>query len=467
MLTSLHIENFKAWKDTGKIRLAPLTVIFGTNSSGKSSIGHLLLALKQTVLSTDRKQVLNLGNAHALIELGSYHDCLYNHDLNNELRFQIAWDLPEKLEVTDSETDKRFSGNSLALSVIINANKNNQAKVKAFKYDLFNDNGSVLAVKFFDKFETIGVYDLLSLSEQFQFVKKSDTSMSKSWAPSSPDKFYRVSNFTRTIFLNADFLDDFALQTENIFNNLDYLGPLSEPPKRTYSWSGETEESVGQKGEFSIAAILSAVRDDWRYQYKDTQQDYRLDELIAYWLKDLGLIHSFRLSPIAEGRKEYEVLIRTHVNASEVKITDVGFGISQVLPVLVQAFYAPANSTVWIEQPELHLHPQVQSELADVFLSAIKTKQNGLLRNVQFIIESHSEHFLNRLQRRIAEGSVSPEDVAIYFCKRSGSEAELEALRVNQDGDIENWPENFFGDEMADIAGRSIAAMQRKKAQSQ
>lgn len=102
MLTSLQIENFKAWKDTGKIRLAPLTVIFGANSSGKSSIGHLLLALKQTVLSSDRNRVLHTGDAHSLIDLGSFQDCIYHHELANELRFQIAWDLPEKLDVIDS-----------------------------------------------------------------------------------------------------------------------------------------------------------------------------------------------------------------------------------------------------------------------------------------------------------------------------------------------------------------------------
>lgn len=166
---------------------------------------------------------------------------------------------------------------------------------------------------------------------------------------------------------------------------------------------------------------------------------------------------------MAEGRKEYEVVVKTHTTGSEVKITDVGFGVSQVLPALVQAFYCPPNSTIWMEQPEIHLHPQVQAELADVFISATQARENGRERHVQLIVESHSEHFLNRLQRRVAEGSVVPEDVAVYFCRRAGSATELEPLRLNLFGEIENWPQNFFGDEMADIAGRTLAAMQRKK----
>jgi predicted ATPase len=79
------------------------------------------------------------------------------------------------------------------------------------------------------------------------------------------------------------------------------------------------------------------------------------------------------------------------------------------------------------------------------------------------IIESHSEHLLTRLQRRIAENIISKEDVAIYFVKRTGSAAEIELLQLNEDGEIENWPENFFGDEMADVAARMKAAMMRPK----
>jgi predicted ATPase len=220
---------------------------------------------------------------------------------------------------------------------------------------------------------------------------------------------------------------------------------------------------VGQKGELAISAILAASARGRKLNRGPKQRLARFDEFIAQWLKDLGVIESFAVKPVAAGRKEYEVVVKTHAAATEVKITDVGFGVSQVLPALVQAFYCPPNSTVWMEQPEIHLHPQVQAELADVFISAIQAREEGRERHVQLIVESHSEHFLNRLQRRVAEGTVSPDDVAVYFCRRGGAATELEPLRLNMFGEIENWPENFFGDEMADIAARTLAAMQRKK----
>lgn len=456
MLNKLHLKNFKAWKDTGAIRLAPLTVIFGANSAGKSSLGHLLLALKQTALSTDRKRALHLGDASTLIDLGTFADCMHGHDFANSLEFSLGWILPKPLEVRDPlQPARRYQGDRLGLDVALVAGKSGQPEVRSLHYALANPGGAVLDVDF-----SRGENRKFSLdSERYRFVMADG----RKWPLEEPEKFYRVSDVSMARYKNAGFLTDFALAAETMLGNLSYLGPLRKHPQRTYLWSGDTPEGVGQMGENTIAAILAAQNEGRMLNRGPRMIRQPFAEFVANWLKDLGVIHSFIVKPVAEGRKEYEVLVKTHAEAPEVKITDVGFGVSQVLPVLVQAFYCPPNSTVWMEQPEIHLHPQVQAELADVFISAIRSRENGNARNVQLIIESHSEHFLNRLQRRIAEGEITPDDVAIYFCKRAGSAAELEPLEVNRYGDIENWPINFFGDEMADLTARTIAAMDRQQ----
>jgi len=456
MLTKLHLRNFKAWKDTGPIRLAPLTVIFGANSAGKSSLGHLLLALKQTAQSTDRKRALHLGDASTLIDLGTFGDCMHGHDLASSLDFDLAWVLPKPLEVRDPlQPALRYLGGKLALDVSLVAGKSGQPEVRSLRYELSNSDGMVLDVAF-----SRGESRKLSLeSEKYKFVMADG----RKWPLEEPEKFYRVSDVSMARFKNAGFLTDFALATETMLGKVSYLGPLRKHPQRTYQWSGDTPEGVGQMGESTIAAILAAQNEGRKLNRGPGMHRQSFAEFVAAWLKDLGVIHSFVVKPVAEGRKEYEVLVKTHAKAPEVKITDVGFGVSQVLPVLVEAFYCPSNSTVWMEQPEIHLHPQVQAELADVFISATRSREDGNPRNVQLIIESHSEHFLNRLQRRVVEGVLSPEDVAIYFCKRAGAATELEPLNVNLYGDIENWPDNFFGDEMADLTARTIAAMRLKQ----
>ena len=454
MLTSLHIKNFKAWKDTGPVRLAPLTVIFGANSAGKSSLGHLLLALKQTVLSADRKRPLHLGDENSLIDLGTFAECLYRHDLSQPLGFELGWRLSTKLDVKDPASLAKFSGNELRLKVGMQADQREQPHVQQLTYELLQQQQEVLAVKY--SRDEKGKWQIKA--PQYKFVRNAG----RAWPLDEPDKFYRISDQSRARFQNAEFLSDFALQTEAALGSVYYLGPLREYPKRIYSWSGETPESVGQKGEFAIAAILAASEQERMLNRGLKKRQYRFDEFVAQWLKDLGIIDSFAVKSVAEGRKEFEVMVKTDARATEVKITDVGFGVSQVLPALVQAFYCPPHSTVWMEQPEIHLHPQVQAELADVFISAVQAREDGKERRVQLIIESHSEHFLNRLQRRVAEGAISPDDVAVYFCRRMDAATALEPLQLNLYGEIENWPEDFFGDEMADISARTLAAMQRK-----
>jgi len=456
MLTTLRIKNFKAWRDTGTVRLAPLTVIFGANSAGKSSLGHLLLGLKQTALSTDRKRALHLGDTASLIDLGTFEDCLNGHDLSKTLDFELRWLLPKSMEVKDPLINtQRYFGNQLHLAVSLSAGGSGQPQVSSLEYALANAEGVVLDVSL-----QRGTDNRFVLQSHRYPFKMAD---GRKWPLDEPEKFYRVSDLSIARFKNAGFLTDFALATERLLGSISYLGPLRNHPQRTYQWSGDTPEGVGQTGESTIAAILAAQSEGRMVNRGPKRARQTFTAFIAAWLKDLGVIHSFSVTPVAVGRKEYEVLVKTHADAPEVKITDVGFGVSQVLPALVQAFYCPPNSTVWMEQPEIHLHPQVQAELADVFISAIKARENGEERNVQLIVESHSEHFLNRLQRRIAEGGITPNDVAIYFCRRSGAGTELEPLRLNVFGDIENWPQNFFGDEMADISARTLAAMAAKK----
>jgi len=137
-------------------------------------------------------------------------------------------------------------------------------------------------------------------------------------------------------------------------------------------------------------------------------------------------------------------------------LTEVGFGISQILPVLTLCYYVPEGSTIILEQPEIHLHPAVQSGLADVFIDVIKN------RKVQIILESYSEHLLYRLQRRMAEEKLVPKDVALYFTHMENGESKLDELKLDEYGNISNWPDNFFGERMDDLVAMAEAAMKRQ-----
>ena len=454
MLTEIQVKNFKAWKDTGKVRLAPLTVIFGGNSSGKSSLGHLLLALKQTVNINDRKRALHLGDETSLIDLGTFTDCIHGHNLADSLQFSLRWKTPNTLDIHNSlSPTESYEGDELSLEATLRADKAGQPQVTETEYNMYSDGESVLKVVH-SRSGSGGKID----SSPLKLVH----AQGRKWPAEAPEKFYRFSDRTILRYQNADFLTEFALEAERVLDDVYYLGPLRSPPRRFYQWSGDSPLDVGPEGEFAIPALLSAASEGRTLNRGRRRGLQKFDEFIASWLVDLGVIAEFRVVPVAKGRKEYEVLVKTHSKAPEVKLTDVGFGVSQVLPALVQAFYAPKGATVWMEQPEIHLHPKAQTVLADAFISAIHSWEDGGPRGTQLIIETHSEHFLNRLQRRVAEEIVSPEEVAIYFVDNKRGVAQIDELKLDEFGEITNWPKDFFGDEMEDVAARTLAAIDRR-----
>jgi len=459
MLKQLRIQNFKGWKDTGTIRLAPISLFFGANSSGKSSIGQFLMMLKQTVESPDRKAVFYPGGKNSAVQLGSYQEMVFHRDPENKIAFDYRWSLTEDLKFKDPLSGQIFSGDELDFSaeVELSDSTKNLLQVAEFKYRLFNRDTQSLSIDLSRKSDK---REYTASAEQYSLVRKK----MRAWAPKDVVRFYGFPDEVVAYYQNADFVQDLNLAHEKLFNSIFYLGPLRTKAERLYTWGGITPESVGFAGENTVAAILAAR--DRKISLGYRKQVKPLEEIIALKLKEMSLIEDFRVNPISEQRQEYEVKVRTKGSKDWVDLPDVGFGISQVLPVLVQCFYAPAGSIILMEQPEIHLHPNAQSALADVMIDVINSRENGADRNIQIVIETHSEHFLRRLQRRIAEDSVPQEKVSAYFANIAKTPATLESLQIDIFGNIQNWPKDFFGDEMGDITEQAKAAMKKRMQQS-
>lgn len=455
MLTRLNFKNFKAWKDSDEIRLAPLTVLFGTNSAGKTSIPQLLLLLKQTAESSDRKRALQLGDDRTLVNLGRFEEAVHGHDLQSELAFSLTWGLSEALQVVDPLRKKSlWVGDALRFDATIGAGDKRQPMVKSFTYELLQGNDSTLAL--YMKRRKDSGFDLTA--ENYSLRRRPG----RAWRLPPPLRFYGFPDEATAYFQNTAFISDLVLRFEQLLQSIFYVGPLRENPRRLYPWSGEIPDHVGEKGERAVEAILAAG--DRAFNFKRGEHTRPLGELVAERLRSMHLIQHFEVRPLGPNRNEYEVLVRTGAKTAQVKVTDVGFGVSQVLPVIVECFYVPQRSIVIMEQPEIHLHPRVQSELADLFIDAIHAREDGDERKCQFIIESHSEHFLRRLQRRIADEKLTKEEVALYFVRSAAEGAKIEELKLDEFGNIENWPDDFFGDEMEDLVARSEAQAARAAA---
>jgi predicted ATPase len=452
MITQLRIENFKSWRDTGDLRFAPLTCLFGSNSSGKTSILQLLLMLKQTVESPDRKQVLNLGDDRSLVSLGTFQDVVFGHGPATMLSWRLEWQLEQDLQISDPERQGSilFSGREMNFHAQIAEQEEEGLLAVNFLMYILDDSVFMM----YRKSEKSDKYDLqVADPETFKLRR----TRGRKWDLPAPVKCYGFPDQVKAYYQNAGFLSDLELAFEQLFSGVFYLGPLREYPKRQYAWAGAQPADVGYRGEKAVEAILASRQRGEKISRGRGHKKLTVEQYVAQWLQELGLIHDFTVSAVTKGSNLYQVKVRRTPGAAEVLITDVGFGVSQLLPVLVLCYYAPEGSTLILEQPEIHLHPSVQAGLADVFIDAIRT------RNVQIVLESHSEYLVKRLQRRIAEEGITNEDVALYFCSMAEKESIIEPLDIDSDGNIRNWPADFFGDEMGDIAARTRAAMNRKR----
>jgi len=465
MFNKIRIRNFKGWKDTGDLPLAPITILFGTNSSGKSSIGQFLMMLKQTTESNDRVSGLQLGGGQrSIVDMGTWDEMIHAHKTGAELSFELEWSLPHVLHINDPIKDRDVYGDTLSLhSRIAQVESKNNAvgsiRCKEFQYILKDHNEQKVSARFSPSKKEPSKYEVHA--EGIDLVRKKG----RPWLFPRPQRFYGFPQEVGAYHQNAQSLEDLSFAVENLFQRVSYLGPLRAHPRRQYIWSGETPPDVGIEGENWLSAYLSsgdrAISPGMgAHKAKNAQPFF---EVIGRWMKEIGLVHDFEARPVSKGAREYQAKVKVSPRGEWVSVPDVGFGVSQFMPVLVQCFYAPANSIIVIEQPELHLHPSVQQNLADLLIEVIRSRENGETRNIQLIIESHSEHFLTRLQRRIAEEKITPNEVAAYFFSQNQAGThEVKTLEVDIFGNVLNWPPNFFGDAFGDIAERQKAGLDRR-----
>lgn len=223
-----------------------------------------------------------------------------------------------------------------------------------------------------------------------------------------------------------------------------YLGPLREEPQ-VVSPTGARFRNLpaGPKGEYT--ADLLARERTRRVRWSDSSRTRRhtsLAEAISSWASYLGVADSVAV----EDQGKLGRGLRVKVDGADRDLTMVGVGASQVLPVLAVVLSAPEHSVVLLEQPELHLHPAVQSRLADFLLFARP--------DIRLVVETHSEYLVTRVRRRVAEGIRARERVNVMFAERDHAGSIFRRLTLDQFGDFDQWPVGFF--DAQDEDGRAI-----------
>jgi hypothetical protein len=252
MLTQLSVGNFKSWKTIDKMRLAPITGLFGTNSSGKTSILQLLLMLKQTIESSDRAQVLEFGDEKSLTNLGSFRDVVYEHEKPGAIDFSLNWNLSKPLIVKapESKTDTLFTAEQLAFQCAVGENGADRLAVSSLEYDVSGNRFALMR-----KGQSGAKYGLTNENDEgIRFIR----TQGRVWDLPAPVKFYGFPDQVYAYYQNAGFLSDLQLAFENLFGRLYYLGPLREFPQRHYAWKGSEPADMGRRGERVVDALLAS-----------------------------------------------------------------------------------------------------------------------------------------------------------------------------------------------------------------
>ena len=256
---------------------------------------------------------------------------------------------------------------------------------------------------------------------------------------------------------------------ENFFaSSLKYLGPLRDAPKPLYPLAPAADpHDVGLRGEHTASILELHKNKKVRYipsaSFKDPVINRRtvtrtLEAAVIDWLQYLGVASSVKSRD--QGKLGHELKVGLSNSDSTHDLTHVGVGVSQVLPILVMCLLADVDSTLVFEQPELHLHPKVQTLLGDFFLSMA-------LCNKQCIVETHSEYFIDRIRFRIAAASPEKElnsQAKIYFVEKPSQASYFREVVINEYGAIADWPEGFFDQSQQQAEEILRAATMKRKA---
>jgi len=446
-MKAIRLQNFKGFKDSGWIELKPITLLFGYNSSGKSSILQALLLMKQSFGNPSSKVPFSFFSERG-VDLGTYQDVVHNHKIGEEIpvTLSLRLDIHEVLKSGmyfdvpyQGETVKPPETPEIIFSVSVSHNQTRKTD-EISRFSLCDANGK----------------NILSMDRR-RINHDIETYFASDYYPNQIDKMkIEYSNFVPLMFTPQhhpihDILK--VLLTAIIETNihLHNIGPIRSDPKRTQLFSGENPETVGVRGEYAFQLLyLSRYGDNPGY----------LESRVNDWLSAYHYKFEWKILDSNLG----QFILKDTRTGLEVNLKDTGFGLSQILPVVIQVYAASPGSTVLIEQPEIHLHARAQAELGDLFLKALHPEK-------KLIIETHSENLLLRIRRRIAENyirkesdpSIIPDNIAIYFIENQEGESVAHRIPMNNRGEFENPPERFkkfFTDDFEEIMKINFALAQ-------
>ena len=413
-MKAIRLQRFKGYRDSGWIDLRPpIILLLGANSSGKSALLNALLMLKQSQEEYSSENPF-VFNARGGVDIGSFEDAVFRHEWKTPMTFSFVVEIEEELP----EFGLR-KGDSVILSIKVAYNQRRRINtVIGFDMVRGSDGECILsmqkkstAITAKESFKS----DLFEVPDDivlvwFNFLPATSKSKKKEHLENKLlDELYELNR-------------EIVLQINHHLLDIVHIGPIRQEPERTYHFTGETPSNVGRDGRDALKILFL---DKYSASSKNLIGD------VNRWLEKMGYVLEW---DVLKGGMAHMML--KDKSGIKINLKDVGFGISQLLPVLIQGYVAEEAQTLLIEQPEIHLHPRAQANLGDLFIALAEQKKS-------LIVETHSEHLMLRLQRRIAEQEIPKEMVGIYFIEWKDGESVVSRIELDGYGQMVNVPEGF------------------------
>lgn len=465
MLKSIDLENYKCFENSCEIKIAPLTVLCGVNSSGKSSIINSLLMLKQSYENNLSSNNMTFNSSY--LKCGSFEDISSNKN-NNPISFNVTYELERptryrkkskelkssKFDITAFKTLSKIYPNKFNITkfyikscIVIkkiveeNSTKSNILDKHSIEISLYDNENFLITTKISLEHKQGNQY-LITAENIPNGVKTLESKVILKSCACYFENFNLINAYASYIEPRGTMVDGILANIYLIFRintfqykNLNYLTPLRVYPQRNYILEDELE-NVGNGGEYTPHIMHKYSQENIVGFYPPTEEQLLADmsidnfpNFLNSWMEYLNF-GNYSLKQALETIK---------LDISNYNISNVGFGISQVLPILVSGLIQCKNEVLLLEQPEIHLHPGAQMRIADFLLSMAVSKKG-------VIIETHSDHIINRIVKRILQDKSGDLNkiVNIYYVNGDDKENPITSIIIDPQRGITNAPEQFF-----------------------
>lgn len=403
-IRSISVRGFKCLAEESRIEIRPLTILAGANSSGKSSIMQPLLLMKQTLEASYDPGPLLLNGPNVKFTSVDQFVPRPRVDLDNHAR---SFSVQVSTDLTYSITFSSSRGHKIEISEMRIETKGNRAL------------RLTLSRKGPDLYEDLSRF------------------LSKGWplVPSGTIATYRDRCFLAVTSESPNGDDSFPTMKFSSFPTHDLTRMIHIPGLRGNPERAYERTAAGPSFQGTFEKYVASIIADWTDNHDD--RSIRLGKMLG----QLGLTQEISVQRLNEAQLEVRVGRLPEVNSrgkDMVNVADVGFGVSQVLPVLVALLVADRGQLVYVEQPELHLHPRAQHVLARIMVDAAK-------RGVRLVAETHSALLLLQVRTLLAQGEIDPDLVRLHWFARDpgNGTTSIDTANLDKDGAFGGWPEDF------------------------